>query len=572
MYDLLIRGGRIADGTGRPPFVGDVAVTGQRIAEVGRVRGHASRIIDASGLLVTPGFIDPHTHLDGQLFWDPLVTPCCWHGVTTVVAGNCGVGFAPVRSGEEERLARVLESVEEIPAESLRAGLPWTWEGFDGYLEALGARPLGCNAAFLVGHAPLRFCALGASSVEEGRQPDEAELALLRRLVADALAAGAFGLSTSRTRSHLTPEGAPIPGTFACDDEVLALADAVGRGGGLLQWVAGFGERDRSDDYPEVRREIRLMGEASRRSRRPVVLSVFTHRQVPTIHTHVLAWVEEERAAGADLRPMFNPRPGTTLLGLESRSPLRGAAWRDLFARPFEERLLALEDPDWRERLARLPAEREAAEARDLFLFGPERCEYERRPERRLDRVARERGERPAETVVRLMRETRGRQIFAGAGSNHLPGHIEEVFQHPGCLVGLGDAGAHVAAICDASLTTHVLAHWCRDRGRITIAEAVRRLTSEPASTFGIRGRGIVAPGFFADLNVIDLALLAPEVPELARDLPAGAGRWTQRARGYVATIVNGEVAIESDRHTGRLAGRLLRRGREERRRRSPRP
>jgi len=560
MHDLVIRNGSVVDGTGRPAFAGDVAVDGDRIVAVGEVRAASWRTLDAAGRLVTPGFVDAHTHLDAQLFWDPLASPCCWHGITSVVVGNCGVTFAPVRAGDEERLARTLESVEQIPAESILAGVPFGWRGYGGYLDALAARPLGVNAAGLVGHAALRQFALGEAATEEGRTPRDSELAEMQREVEGALAAGALGFSTSRTASHATPEGVPIPGSYASDAELLALADVLrAQGRGMVQWVAGFGERDHGPEYPGAQAEVRRMAATSRRAGRPVVFSMFTHALVPILHRIVLEEAERERAAGAAIHPMFNPRPVLSFVGLGNHAPLRSAAWKAFYERPAGERLAALEDDAVRRALCgvRLEAEQRAGES--LFLFGPERCEYELRPERRLDAVARARGERPAAAIVALLRETRGRQIFASVGANQVPAAVEEVFRHPGVLVGLGDAGAHVTGICDASMTTHVLAHWSRDRGALPVEEAVRRLTSEPARVFGLRERGVLAPGAFADLNVIDLAALAPEVPEFVYDFPAGAGRWTQRARGYAATIVNGQVAIEDGRHTGRLAGRVLR-------------
>jgi len=561
MHDLVIHGGSVVDGTGRPAFAADVAIDGDRIVAVGAVQERGWRTLDAGGRLVTPGFIDAHTHLDAQLFWDPLASPCCWHGITSVVVGNCGVTFAPVRPGDEERLARTLESVEQIPAASILAGVPFGWTGYGGYLDALAARPLGVNAAGLVGHAALRQHAMGeAAAVEEARVPRDAELAEMQRQIADALDAGALGFSTSRTASHPTPEGVPIPGTYAPDAELFALADVLrGQGRGMVQWVAGFGERDHAPEYPGARVEVNRIGETSRRSGRPLVFSMFTHALVPTLHRIVLEAADREREAGAAIHPMFNPRSVLSFIGLENHSPLRAAAWKAFYERPARERLAALEDSAVRRALCdvRPDAERRAAES--LYLFGPERCEYELRPERRLDAVARGRGERPAETIVALFRETRGRQLFVSAGSNQRADAVAEVFSHPGMLVGLGDAGAHVTGICDASMTTHVLAHWSRDRGALPLEEAVRRLSSQIAEVFDLRDRGVIAPGAHADLNVIDLPGLAIELPEFAHDFPAGAGRWTQRARGYVATIVNGLVAIEEGRHTGRLAGRVLR-------------
>jgi len=491
MHDLVIRDALVVDGTGGAAFRGDVAVDGDRIVEVGRVQGSGWRTLEAGGRLLTPGFIDAHTHLDAQLFWDPLGSPCCWHGTTTVVVGNCSVSFAPVRPGDQERLARTLESVEEIPAASILAGVPFRWESYAGYLDCLATRPLGVNAAGLVGHAALRQHAMGEAATEEGREPSDAELAEMQRQLAEALEAGALGFSTSRTASHATPEGVPIPGSYASERELYGLADVLSRHQrGMGQWVAGFGERDRGPDYPGVRAEVHRIAETSRRSGRPMVFSVFTHALVPTIHRIVLEQAEREQASGGRIHPMFNPRAVLSLIGLANRSPVRGSAWRDLYELPAEERLEALEDEKLRGRLCAPRPDADQRAGSSLYLFGPERCDYDLRPERRLDAVAESRGQRPAETLLYLFRETRGRQLFVSPGSNQVPEAVEEVFAHPGVLVGLGDAGAHVTAICDGSMSTHVLASWCRDRGKLSLEEAVRRLSSEPAEVFGIPDRG----------------------------------------------------------------------------------
>ncbi|MEN8181902.1 MAG: amidohydrolase family protein [Myxococcota bacterium] len=356
--------------------------------------------------------------------------------------------------------------------------------------------------------------------------------------------AGALGFSTSRTASHATPEGVPIPGTWAEEAELVALASAMGARG-LVQWVAGFGEQDTTSEYPEVHREIRMMAAIHRESSRPVVASVFTHPLVPTLHTRVLEWLDEERAAGGDLRPMFNPRTGTSLIGLGNRSPVRARSWKHVYELSAPQRLPFLRSEAGRRALLAVSEAANERAGRELHLFGPERCEYERLPARRLGTVAAEAGERPVETILRLLDETGGRQLFAAGGAHQVPEHIEEVFRHPGTLIGLGDAGAHVASICDSSMTTHALSYQCRERGVLALEEAVRRLSSEPAEVFGIPRRGRLTPGAFADVNVIDFQALETEVPEFVTDFPAAAGRWTQRARGYQHTLVNGQVVIE---------------------------
>ena len=561
MHDLVIRGGTLIDGSGAPGVRGDLAIDGDQIVAVGEVRDSGWRTIDADGRLVTPGFIDPHTHLDAQLMWDPLGTPACWHGTTSLVTGNCGVTFAPVRERDREFVARTLESVEEIPAESIMASFNWRWESFGEYLDALASRPLGVNAGGLVGHSATRLYAMGEASLEEGRAPSSSELAQMCAAVDEAIGAGALGFSTSRTRAHATPEGVAIPGSFAATEELIALAQVLGkRERGLFQWVSGFGENDSSDAYPEVQREIERMGEVHRSSGRPVIFSIFTHPLVPTLHTKVLAWADQQRAAGASLRPMFGARTGTVLHGLSAdESPVRAGAWKELYERPPHKRLVQLDDPSGRARLLAISETADARIGAELYRFGPGQCGYERVAENRLEAIASGAGERPIEALVRLFRETRGQQLFASGGANQVPDHIEEVLDHPGVVLGLGDAGAHVGSICDSSLTTHLLTYWVRERQKFSVEEAVRRLSSDPADAFGLAGRGRLVAGARADVNVIDFARLEMEMPEFVHDFPAGAGRWTQRARGYDYTLVNGQVVIEEGRHTGRLPGKLLR-------------
>ena len=562
VHDLLIRNGTLIDGSGSPPFVGDLAIEGGRIVAVGEAGGAARRTLDAEGRLVTPGFIDPHTHLDAQLLWDPLATPTCWHGTTSVVVGNCGVGFAPVSAADRGLLAETLESVEQIPRESIMAGVDWGWEGFGGYLDALEATEIGVNVGALVGHVALRVYAMGEGCADPERTPSEREFGTLAAMVHEAMESGALGFSTSRTRAHCMPDGTPIPGTFASDEELFALSRALGEHGrGVVQWVAGFGEQDTTSEFPEACREVERMGEVSRRSGRPVIFSMFTHELVPALHGKVLATADAERDAGAQIWPMFNPRPVLSFVGLENHSPVRASAWKRFYERPPGERLAALEDPAVRRELIDVRPEVDARIGTEYTLFGPDECAYEIDQAPRLAQVAAERGQRPIETMVDLFLETGGRQIFASAGSNQVLAHIEDVFGHPGTLFGLGDAGAHVTGICDSSLTTYLLSHWCRERGFLAVEEAVRRLTSSPAEAFAIPGRGRLAVGFHADINVIDFDALRIEVPEFVFDFPAGAGRWTQKASGYDYTLVNGEIMVENGQHTGSLVGQVLRGG-----------
>ena len=564
MHDLVIRNGTIIDGTGKPGVKGDVAIDGERITAVGRVTEPGYKTIEAKDRLVTPGFVDTHTHMDGQFMWDPLGTPACWHGITTLVLGSCGVSFAPVKKTDHMMLAKVLESVEGIPAESIMASLLWNWETFGEYYDALDACPKGVNVCGMIGHVATRHYALGEESVDKDRQPTPDELKTMGHLVDEAMEAGALGFSTSRTLSHRTSTGVPIPGTFAHLEELVAMAQAVGRHNkGVFQWAPGFGEYENypTEDYPEARKEIHRIAEVNRQSGRPVIFSAFTHKSVPTIQTLYLGWLDEERAAGADARPMVSSRVNTVMVGLCNWMPnvRDSAGWRDLYNRPYPERLTAIQDEATRRQLLDVPADSDERLGKLLYIFGPEECSYVPTPENLLANVAAANGERPVETIVRLLCETDGRQLFNYATNNHNIDHVEEVLTYRDTILGLGDAGAHVNAICDASLTTHALTHWHKERNIFSLEETIRRLTSDGAEAFQIPQRGVLKPGYYADVNVIDFDNLRMEVPEFVFDLPVGAGRWTQRAQGYDYTIVNGQIVIENDCHAGRLVGDLIR-------------
>ena len=563
MHDLVIRNGTVIDGTGKPGFKADVAINGERITAVSDVSDAAHRVIDATDKLVTPGFVDTHTHMDAQFMWDPLGTPTCWHGITTLVLGSCGVSFAPVKQADHMVLAKVLESVEGIPAESIMSSLRWNWETFGEYYDALDACPKGVNVCGMIGHAATRYHAMGEESLKRDRNPTPDEMKAMQGCVDEAMEAGALGFSTSRTLTHKTSEGIPIPGTFAHLDELVALAQAVGRHNkGVFQWAPGFGEYENypTTEYPETRKEIHRIAEVNRQSGCPVIFSAFTHEAVPTIQTLYLKWIDEERSAGAQARPMVSSRVNTVMVGLCNWMPIRDAsAWKELYSLSYAERLTAIRDEKTRANLMDIPVESDERLGKMLYRFGPTECEYVRKPENLLRTIADENNERPIETIVRLFHETDGHQLFAFATNNHNLEHVEEVVRYRDTLLGLGDAGAHVNAICDASLSTHALTYWHGERQIFSLEETIRRLTSDGAEAFGIPERGLLKPGYYADVNVIDADNLRMEVPEFVYDLPVGAGRWTQRAQGYDYTLVNGKVAVENDNHTGRLVGKLIR-------------
>jgi N-acyl-D-amino-acid deacylase len=559
-HDLVIRGGTVVDGTGAPAQPADVAIDGDRVVAVGRSVGRGRRDLDAEGRLVTPGFVDIHTHLDAQLAWDPVGSSSCWHGVTTVVIGNCGVTFAPVRPDDHTYLAEMMESVEDIPARSILEGLPWNWETYADYLRWLDATPKGLNVAGMVGHCALRYAVMGERSLAEHGTPTDDELDHLTAMVDDALTAGAIGFSSSRTLRHRVPDGRFVPGTYAAPTELFAVADVLAKHGrGVFEVAPRFdGE---GPTLPRVEAELAWMSEASRRAGRPLTFGV-SHTWAQGEHyRHAMQLARAANEHGAQLRPQTTPRFIGVLTGIAHRTPFdHHPAWLALQPLSLGERLAVLRDP---ERRAALVAEaRDDRAGLDVFfvLNGPgDAARYDCRPEHSLPAVADARGVTPVEAFIDLALETDGRLVISWPLLNQGVDAIGEMLADGVVLMGLGDAGAHVGQTMDASSPTYLLTYWARERGCLTVEDAVRRLTSDTATTFGIRDRGVLRAGAYADLNVIDWEVLALPVPEYVHDFPHGAGRYLQRARGYDATIVNGEVFMERGEHTGELGGRLVR-------------
>jgi len=560
-HDLVIRAGTVIDGTGAEPVLADVAVDGDRISAVGRVTERARRTIDADGLVVTPGFVDLHTHLDAQLSWDPVVSSSCWHGVTTVVIGNCGVTFAPVRPGDGATLAALMESVEDIPAASILAGLPFDWESYGGYLDWLDRQPLGVNVGGLVGHCALRYYAMGERALDEGAEPTADELAAMVGALDEAMAAGALGFSTSRTRRHVAPDGRHVPGTWADERELLALAAVLGR---HRRGIFGAAPRFDGDGPGEqrARDEVALMAAMSRRAGRPFTFNLTNTFADPDLWRQTLALTEAANAGGARLRPQTTARGIGVIFSLAHVTPFDNhPAWQPLRGATVAEKLAAMRDPTRRAELAAAGAGGPGAEGfRELYVLLPERgARYDCDPADSLAAHAERRGLSPAETYLELCLETDGAVILNWPVLNQDFSVIEEMLAHPLVMMGLADAGAHVGQILDASQPTFFLSYWVQERGLCSPAEGVRRITSDTAAFAGLADRGVLRPGAAADLNVIDWEALALPLPTYERDLPGGAGRFVQRAGGYVATVVNGAVFMEHGEHTGALAGTVLR-------------
>jgi len=556
-HDLVLRNGTVVDGTGAPARVADVAIVDGIVTEIGAVADRGRRELDVEGRLVTPGFVDIHTHLDAQLACDPTASSSCWHGVTTIVVGNCGVTFAPVQAGDHEYVAAMMESVEDIPQASILDGLPWDWDGYGGYLDWLERVPKGVHVGGMVGHAAVRYYAMRDRALDPDVAPTTDELATMTRLVADASAAGALGFSSSRTLRHRVPDGRYVPGTFAAAEELLALATACGPGR-VLEVAPRFDGDGPAE--PRVEEELAWMDTVSRGARCTVTFNVTQTREQGEHYRLALSLAHAANQRGARIRPQTSPRFIGLLTGLVHRTPFDGhPSWQALQSLPLADRLATLRDPARRSQLV--------AEARDdragldafFVLNGPDdTARYDCDPPDSLLAVADARGVSPVEAFVDLTVATDGALLLSWPLLNQQSDAIAEMLVDPLVLLGLADAGAHVGQTMDASAPTHFLAYWARDRGLVTIEDAVRRLTSDTASAFGI-DRGVLRAGAVADVNVIDLDALALPVPEYRHDFPHGAGRFAQGARGYDHTIVAGEVFMEHGEHTGALNGRVIR-------------
>jgi N-acyl-D-amino-acid deacylase len=565
VHDIIIRNGTVVDGTGAAARRADVGIRGDLIAEIadlddGGIDGRGRREIDAEGRLVTPGFVDIHTHLDAQLAWDPVGSSSCWHGVTSQVMGNCGVSFAPCRVEDRAFLAEMMESVEDIPRDAILELLPWDWETYGEYYETIDRLPKGPNTGGLVGHSALRTYVMGERGLDENPASGD-DICAMVRLLDEAMAAGALGVSTSRTLLHKVPDGRAIPGTYAAADELLAFAEVLHEhGAGIFEGAMRLGERDNTA-LDNTRAEVALMGEISRRSGRPVSFGLTQSARRPDLYERVIAFVKEENAAGGDVRPQTTARGIGILFGLETRTPFdRAPSWKELRAAVNGRRLQMVRDASFRQTLiAEADVHGTPIDLDQLFVLPPGEARYDCDPAHSLAAIAAERGVSPAAALIELILETDGALVANLPFLNQDLEAVEAMLDDPLVTLGLADSGAHVSQIMDASQPTFLLTYWIRERQRWSIEEAIRRLTSDTADLFGIHNRGRIAVGACADVNVIDFEGLHLPHPEWVADFPHGAGRYVQRASGYDYTIVNGSVFMEHGEHTGVLAGRMLR-------------
>jgi N-acyl-D-amino-acid deacylase len=561
-YDLVVKNGTVVDGSGLPRYRADVGVRHGRIAAIGRIRERAREVLDADGHVVAPGFVDGHTHMDAQVFWDPLGTSSCWHGITSVVMGNCGFTLAPCAAADKHMVVRNLQRAEDIPPAAMEAGICWTWTTFPEFLDTLESLPKGINYSGYLGHSALRTYVMGERAFEQRATPDE--LAAMERELRDAIRAGAMGFTTSRSPSHETPDGRPVASRIATWDEVRRLVGVMGDLNAGIFELAGEGV-DRAPGDPELRDYHRRLRDLAVETGRPITFGVFSRRDVPDVWRAYLDLLDETAALGGRMFAQVHSRSLSALLSFKTQLPFdRLPVWRDLRALPLAEQRQRLRDPALRRRLVEASGERDdrrtvGTEARPadydwLLVF-----DTVEGPHRTVAEVARERGTHPAETMIELALEKDLDLFFLQPVANEDQEYALELMRHPRAVTTFSDSGAHVSQLMDSSLQTHVLSHWVRAKQAFTLEQAVRMLTLVPATLWGFADRGLIREGMAADLVVFDPDTIAAEMPEVVDDLPAGARRLVQRARGVAATVVNGEVLLREGKHTGALPGQLLR-------------
>jgi N-acyl-D-aspartate/D-glutamate deacylase len=563
--DLVIRGGTLVDGSGGAPYQADIAVTDGTILAIGQDLRRGVEEIDARGRIVTPGFVDVHTHYDAQVTWSNRINPSSWNGVTTVMIGNCGVGFAPCKPHQRDKLVELMEGVEDIPEPVLTEGLPWNWETFSDYLDALDGKPFDLDVVTQVPHAALRVYVMGERGVarEDATPEDRAEMA---RLAAEGMRAGALGFSTSRTINHRTIAGAYTPTLGAAEQELIEIAEAVGEtGSGWLQVISDF------DDPVQEMGMLRRLAQASGR---PMTITVLQRDKRPELWRETMADIAAANAEGAQIFGQVLTRPTGVMLGFEiSLNPFMACpAWREIADLPHVEKVARLSQPDFK---ARILAERQedhlmrsrVTQWDRIFPLG-DPPDYEPAADKSVAARAACEGRSPEEVGFDMLLEGDGKTILYRPLSNYSYGNLDTVadmMQHPNSLVGLGDGGAHVGVLTDASAITYMLTHWTRDRDRgakFSLPWAVKRLTRDNATAIGLNDRGLLAVGKKADINVIAHDNLKIGAPEVLYDLPGGGKRMVQRTEGYDATIVAGQIVYRKGVATNALPGRLVRGGR----------
>ena len=562
-YDLLIQNGTVVDGSGLPRFQADVAIAEGKIAAIGKIREGAREIIDAEGHVVSPGFVDGHTHMDAQVFWDPLGTCSCWHGITSVVMGNCGFSLAPCSEEDKLLVMRNLERAEDISPEAMEAGIKWSWTTYPEYLDAVERLPKGINYSAYIGHSALRTYVMGERAFSEEATPDD--LRAMKREVRSAIQAGAAGFTTSRTRNHQTPDGQPVASRLATWDEVRQLVGVLGELNSGVFEIAGEDtglNPERIQDYCNRLKALAVDTGV------PVTFGMFSAPKAPDYWRPFFALADETAEAGGRMFIQVHSRPISVLQSFESVTSFdKLPVWRDIRKLSLAEQEAALRNPDMRQKLVQaanqppqegtraVGAEARAANFKWLFPIMDRAVP----PYESVAEIAAERNQDPVETYIDLALEKGLKRFFMQPLTNtHEPSTLE-MMQHPRSVITFSDSGAHVSQIMDSSLQTHLLSHWVREKEALTLEEAVHQLSFVPASHWKLAGRGLLREGWNADVVIFDPQTVEPQVPELTHDLPAGARRLKQKANGFLATIVNGEVVLRNNEHTGALPGQLLR-------------
>lgn len=560
-YDLVIKNGTVIDGSGAPRYRADVAVKDGRIAAIGRVTERGRETLDAEGHVVAPGFVDGHTHMDAQIFWDPIGACSSYHGVTSVVMGNCGFTLAPCKKSEADYVFRNLERAEDISRESMLAGIDWTWETFPEFLDTIDALPKGINYAGYIGHSALRTYVMGERAFTDPATEDD--LKRMCATVQESVRAGAIGFSTSRTHNHITADERPVASRVAPWDEVRAIVNAMGDTGAGIFEIAGESpgrSPERIRDYFDRLKSLAV------ESRVPMTFGMFSVRAAPDFWRPYFDLADETAQAGGRMTIQAHSRALNVLLSFEAHTPFdKWDVWRDIRSLPLAEQKKKLRDPDLKRRLV---------EVASAPYTGPRIVGAEARPpewdwvypmanmattQTSMAQLAKQRGVHPAQLMIDLALEHDFKVFFRQPIANEDQDHVLEMMKHPRSVVTFSDSGAHVAQIMDSSLQTHLLSHWVRERGAFSLEQAVRLITFDTASMWGLHDRGLLRTGMAADFAVFDPNTVGPRLPQVVNDLPAGAKRLKQTADGMLATIVAGQVLLRNNEHTGALPGRLLR-------------
>ena len=565
MYDLIIKNGTVYDGTGKKPFFADVAIKGNKIAAIGELEESSKEVIDAKGKIVAPGFVDIHTHYDGQVTWDPYLRPSTYHGVTTVVMGNCGVGFSPCKPEERDWLISLMEGVEDIPGTALHEGINWQWESFPEYLDTLEGKPLAIDVGTQIPHGAVRAYVMGQRGIDREEASQE-EIEQMSQIVKEAIEAGAFGFSTSRTEKHKDSSGALTPSITAHKNELVSIAKSLGEiKSGVLQGIS---------DFYDFETEFNIFKEMSESSGRPISITVEQMDQRPDWWHQLLDGIEEAQGEGINMYGQVPPRATGINMGLTATlNPFTFyPSFYELSKQSLEEKVATMKDPAFKEKLLSEdpvsignPLVDEITQSfNKMFRLG-EPANYEPEPDASFEAIAKKQNISPQEVAYDCLLEKEGKALIYHPLFNYLPGnldYVERMLNHPYSISGLGDAGAHCGAISDASFPTTLIQHWGRDRKRgkkIPLEKLISMQTLETSRLLGITDRGVLKEGYKADINVIDFENLTLHEPEVLHDLPAGGRRLVQRASGYEYTIVSGQIAFKDGESTGALNGRLIR-------------